>query len=376
MPLLKLCKRKKNARLLLFWSLSHPPAWIYNFSYSDCMITTNWKILEAIGKPDHCTCLLRNLYADQEATIRMGHGTMDWFKIGKGICEGCILSPCLFNLYAEYIMRNAQAGIKIARRNTNNLRYAGDTTLMAESEEELKSLLIKVKEESEKAGLKFNIQKTKIMESGPITSWQIDGETMKTVENRLFFLGSKITVDSNCGHEVKRHLLLGRKAMKNLDRLKSRDIALPTEGLNSQSHGFSSSRVRIWELDNKKGSALKNWCLRTVVLEKTLVSPLDCKEIKPVSSKGDQSWIFIGRTDAEVEAPKPCPPDSQSQLIGKDSDAGKDWRQEEKGMTEDEMVGWHHQLNGHEFEQTWGDSEGQGSLACCNPWGCKESDRT
>ena len=157
------------------------------------MITTNWKILEAIGKPDHCTCLLRNLYADQEATIRMGHGTMDWFKIGKGICEGCILSPCLFNLYAEYIMRNAQAGIKIARRNTNNLRYAGDTTLMAESEEELKSLLIKVKEESEKAGLKFNIQKTKIMESGPITSWQIDGETMKTVENRLFFLGSKIT---------------------------------------------------------------------------------------------------------------------------------------------------------------------------------------
>ena len=155
-------------------------------------------------------------------------------------------------------MRNAQAGIKIARRNTSNLRYAGDTTLMAESEEELKSLLIKVKEESEKAGLKFNIQKTKIMESGPITSWQIDGETKKTVENRLFSLGSKITVDSNCSHEVKRHLILGRKAMKNLYRLKSRDIALPTEGLNSQSHGFSNSRVRIWELDNKKGSALKS----------------------------------------------------------------------------------------------------------------------
>ena len=203
-----------------------------------------------MGIPDHLTCLLRNLCAGQEATVRTGHGTMNWYQTGKEERQGYILSPCLFNLYADNIMRNAgleeaQARIKIAERNTNNLRYAGDTTLMAESEEELKSLLIKVKEESEKAGLKFNIQKTKIMESGPITSWQIDGETKKTVENRLFSLGSKITVDSNCSHEVKRHLILGRKAMKNLYRLKSRDIALPTEGLNSQSHGFSNSRVRI-----------------------------------------------------------------------------------------------------------------------------------
>ena len=134
---------------------------------------------------DHLTCLLRNLYAGQEATIRTGRGTTDWFQIGKGVCQGCILSPCLFNLYADYIMRNTgldevQAGIKIAGRNINNLRYADDTTLMAESKR-LKSLLMKVKEESEKVGLKLNIQKTKIMASGPITSWQIDGDTMETV---------------------------------------------------------------------------------------------------------------------------------------------------------------------------------------------------
>ena len=144
--------------------------------------------------PDHLTCLLRNLYAGQEATLRTGHGTTDWFQIGKGVHQGCILSPCLFNLYAEYIMRNAeleveeaQARIKIARRNINNFRYADDTTLMAESEEELKSLLMKVKEESEKVGLKLNIQKTKIMASGPITSWEIDGETVETVSDFIFW---------------------------------------------------------------------------------------------------------------------------------------------------------------------------------------------
>ena len=141
---------------------------------------------------DHLTCLLRNLYVGQEATVRTGHGTTDWFQIGKGVRQGCILSPCLFNLYAEYIMRNAgleeaQTGIKIAGKNINNLRYADKTTLMAESEEELKNLLIKVKEKSEKVGLKLNIQKTKIMASGPITSWQIDGETVETVSDCLFF---------------------------------------------------------------------------------------------------------------------------------------------------------------------------------------------
>jgi len=163
-----------------------------------------WKILKEIGIPDHPTCLLRNLYSGQEATVETGYGTTDCFQIGKGVCQGCILSLCLFNLYAEYIMLNAgldeaQAGIKIARRKINNLRYADDTTLMAESEEQLKSLLMTVKEESEKVGLKLNIQKTKIMASGPITSWQIDGERVETVAD-FIFLGSKITSDGDCSH--------------------------------------------------------------------------------------------------------------------------------------------------------------------------------
>ena len=165
--------------------------------------------LQEMVIPDHLTCLLRNLYAGQETTVRTGHGT-DGFQIGKGVYQGCILSPCLFNFYAEYIMRNSgleetQAGIKIAGRNINNLRYADDTTLMAESEEELKSLLMKVKEESGKVGLKLNIQKMKIIASGPITSWEIDGETVETVSD-FIFLGSKITADGDCSHEIKRRL--------------------------------------------------------------------------------------------------------------------------------------------------------------------------
>ena len=187
-----------------------------------------------MGIPDHLTCLLRNLYAGQEATIRTGYGTTDWLQIGKGVCQGCMFSSCLFNLYAEYIMRNAgqneaQAGIKIARKNINNLRYADDTTLMAEIDEELKILLMKVKEESEKLGLKLNIQKTKIMACGSITSWQIDGETVETVAD-FIFLGSKITAVGYCSHEIKRRLLLGRKVMTKLDSiLKGRDISLPTK---------------------------------------------------------------------------------------------------------------------------------------------------
>src|SRR5574340_989318 len=167
-----------------------------------------WEILKEMGIPDHLICPLRNLYAGQEATVRTGHETTDWFQIGKGVRQGYILSPCLFNLYAEYIMRNArleeaQAGIKIARRNINNLRYADDTTLMAASEEELKSLLMKVKEKNEEVGLQLNIQKTKIMASSPITSWQIDGETVETVSD--FILGgSKITADGDCSREIKR----------------------------------------------------------------------------------------------------------------------------------------------------------------------------
>ena len=169
---------------------------------------------EGGGIRDHLTCLLRNLYAGQEAKVRTGHGTTDWFKIGKGVLQGYILSPCIFDLYAEYIMVNAgldeaQAGIKIARKNINNLRYADDTTLMAESKEELKNLLMKLKE-SEKVGIKFNIQKTKIMTSGPITSLQIDGKTVEMVTD--FILGgSKITADGDCSYEIKRRLLFGGK---------------------------------------------------------------------------------------------------------------------------------------------------------------------
>ena len=159
------------------------------------------KFLKDMGIPDHLTCLLRNLYAGQEATVRTGHGTTEWFKIGKGGCQGCILSPCLFNFYEEYIIWNAgldesQAGIKTVRKNINNLRYANDTTLVVESEE-LKSLLMLVKEESKKAGFKLNSQKTKIMASGPITSWQTAEEKVERVTD----LGSKITVDVDCSHE-------------------------------------------------------------------------------------------------------------------------------------------------------------------------------
>ena len=190
-----------------------------------------WKILIEMGISAYLTCLLRNLYIDQEATVRTGLGTIGWFQTWKGVHQGCILPPCLFKFYAEYIIQSvrqdeAQAGIEIVGRNTNNLRYADDTTLMAESEEELKSLLMKVKEESGKVGLKLSIHKTEIMTFDPITSWQIDGETMVTVTD--FILGgSKFTADGDCSHEIKRCLLLGGKAMTNLDNiLKRRDITL------------------------------------------------------------------------------------------------------------------------------------------------------
>src|SRR5574337_106427 len=231
-----------------------------------------WKILREIGIPDHLTCLLRYLYAGQEATVRTGHGTTDCFQIGKGVCQVCILSPYLFNLYAEYIMRNAgleetQAGIKIARRNINNLRYADDTTLMAESEEELKSLLMKMKEESERVGLKLNIQKMEITASGPITSWEIDGETVETV-SEFIFLGSKITAYGYCSHEIKRRLIIGRKVMTNLDSIfKSRDITLPTKVLLVKAmvfpvvmYGCESWTVKKAEC--QRIDAFELWCWR------------------------------------------------------------------------------------------------------------------
>ena len=187
------------------------------------------------------------------------------------------------------------------------------------------------------------------MASGPITSWQID-ETMETVTD-FIFRGSQITADDDCSHEIKRHLPLGKKSYDQpRQHIKKQRHYFANKGTSSQSYDFSSSHVWMWELDHKESWALKNWCFWTAVLEKTLESPLDCKDIQPVHPKGNQSWVFIGRTDTEAETPMLWAPDAKNWLVWKDPDAGKDWRQEEKGMTEDEFVGWHHRLNGHEFE--------------------------
>ena len=209
------------------------------------------------------------------------------------------------------------------------------------------------------------------MASSPTTSLQIDEETMETVTD-FIFLGSKIIADGDCSHEIKRCLLLGRKAMTNLDSiLKNKDISLLTK-FHLVKATFSNSHVWMWELDHKESWAPKNRCFWTVVLGKTLDSPLDCKEIKPVNPKGNQ-WIFIGRTDAEAAAPILWPPDAKNWLTGKDPDAGKDWKQKEKGTTVDEMVGSCHQLNWHEFEQALGVSDGHESLACCAVHGVTKS---
>ena len=216
-------------------------------------------------------------------------------------------------------LNEAQAGIKIARRNINHVKYADDTTLMAESEEELKSLLMK---EEWKSWLKAQHSEDKDHGIWSHHFMAIHGETLETMTD--FILGgSKITADGDCSHEIKRRLLLGRKVMTNLDSiLKSRDITLPNKCLSSQGYGFSSSHVWMWELDHKESWAPKNWCFWTMVLEKTLERPLDCKEIQPVYSKGNQSWLFIGRTDAEAETPILWPPDVKSWLIWKDPDTG------------------------------------------------------
>ena len=205
---------------------------------------------------------------------------------------------------------------------------------------------MKVKEVSEKVGLKLNIQKTKIMASGPITSWEIDGETVSD----FIFGGSKITADGDCSHEIRRRLLLGRKVMTNLDSiLKSRDITLATKvplvkAMDFPVVMYGCENWTIKKAEHWRINAFELWCL-----EKTLESPLDCKGMQPVHPKGDQSWVFIGRTDVEAETPILWQPDAKSWLIWKDPDAEKDWGWEEKGTTEDEIVGWHHRLNGHEF---------------------------
>ena len=209
-------------------------------------------------------------------------------------------------------LEEAEAGIKTARRNINNLRYADDTTLMAESEEELKSLLMKVKEESEKFGLKLNIRKTKFVASGPITSWEIDGETVETV-SEFIYLGSKITADGDWSHEIKRRLLLGGKVMSNPDSiLKSRDITLPTKVHLVKAMVFSVVMYgcKSWTVkkaERRRIDAFELWCWRRL-----LSSPLDCKEIQPVHSKGDQPWVFFGRNDSKAETPVLWPPHAKS----------------------------------------------------------------
>ena len=259
-------KKQESSRKIYFCFIDYAKAF-------DCVDHNKlWKILKEMGIPDHLTCLLRNLYAGQEAAVRTVHGTTDWFQIGKGVRQGCILLSCLFNLYAEYIMRNArleeaQAGIKVARRNINTQRYADDTSLIAESEEELKSLLMKVKEESEKVGLKLNIPKTKIMASGPIISWEIDGETVAD-----FILGgSKITDNGDCSHEIKRRLLLGRKVMTNLDSiLKSRDTTLPTKVCLVKAMAFpvvmyGCESWTVKKAECQRTDAFQLWCWRRLL---------------------------------------------------------------------------------------------------------------
>ena len=249
---------------------------------------------------------------------RTGHGITDWFQIGKGVCQSCILSPCLFNLYAEYIMRNArldeaQARIKIAGRNINSLRYADDTTLMAESEEELKSLLVKAKEKSEKVGLKLNIQKTKIMASCPITSWQIDRETVETVAD-FIFLGSKITADGDCSHEIKRCLLLRRKVMTNLGSiLKSRDITLSTKVRLVKAMVFpvvvyGCESWTIKKAECRRIDAFELWCWRTLLRVPWTARRSNQAILKEISP----GWVFIGSTDVEAETAILWPPDTKS----------------------------------------------------------------
>ena len=224
-----------------------------------------WKILKEMRIPDHHTCLLRHLYVSQEITVNTRYKTAGWFKIGIGVWQSSILSTSLFNFSTEYTMRNArldasQALISIVGRNINNLRYVDDTTLMTESEEEQKNLLMRVKEESEKAGLKLNFQKSKIMTSGPITSWQIEGEKVEAVTDFIFLI-PQITAVGDCSHEIKRHLIFVRKVMTNLDSvLKSREITLLTKVHIGKATFFPILVYRCSELSHKEGWAMKNWC--------------------------------------------------------------------------------------------------------------------
>ena len=324
-----------------------------------------------MGIPDHLTCLQGNLCAGQEATVRSGHGPTDWFLIGKGVHQGCILSPCLFNLCAEYIMRNAgldeaQAGIKIARRCINNLRYANDTTLMAESEKELKSLLRKVKEESEKVGLNLNIQKSKVMTCGPITSCQIDGETV----GDFIFGGSKITADGDCSHEIKRRLLLGRKVMTNLDTsFKSRDITLPTKVRLVKAmvfpvvmYGCESWTVKKAEC--QRIDAFELWCWRRFLRIPWTARRSNqsiVKEISPgISLEGMMLKLklrYFGHLMGRV--------DSLEKTLMLGGIGGRRRRGRQRMRWLDDIT----DSMDVSLEWTPGVGDGQGGLACCDSWG-------
>ena len=208
---------------------------------------------------------------------------------------------------------------------------------------------------------------------GPITSWQIDGETVETVADFIFWVPKSLQIVT-AAMKLKDTSPWKKSYDQSRKHIKKQRHYFANKSPCSQGYGFSSSHVLVWELDCKESWVSKNWCFWTVVLEKTLENPLDCKEIQPFHLKGNQSWIFIGRTDAEAETPILGPPDVTNWLIWKDPHAGKDWRLKEKGMTEHEMTGLHHWLDGHEFEQALGVGDGQGSLVCCSPWGCKELD--
>ena len=315
-------------------------------------ITTNWKILQEMEIPDHLTCLLRNLYAGQEATVSTGHGTMDWFQIRKGVRQGCILSSA----YLTYMQSTSREMLcwkkhKLESRLSGEISLTSDMqvtpTLMAENEE-LKSLLMKVKEESEKVGLKLNIQKTKIMSPGSITSWQIDGETVAD----FIFWGSKITTDGDCSHEMKILTPWKESYDQPGQHIKKQRNYFANKGPSSQGYGFSSGHVWMWELDCKESWTSKNWCFWTVVLGKTL------ETVSWTARRSNQSILKEISSGCSLEGlmlklkPQYFGHLMQSlfgYLFWKNPHAGKNWRQEEKGTTEDEMVAWRHRLSGHGF---------------------------
>ena len=311
-----------------------------------------WKILQEVGISEHLICLLRNLYAGQEATVRTGHAATDWFQIGKGVRQGCILSPFLTYMQCTLCEMLGWKKHKLESRLLGEISITSDMQMKPPYDRKWRSK--EPLDESErgewKRWLKTQHSETKIIASGPITSWQIDGETVETVSDFIFW-DSKITADGDCSHEIKRCLLLGRKAMTNLDSvLKSRrNITLPTNVHLVKAVVFPVVMYgcESWTIKNAESQKINAFVLW---FWRRLENPLDCKEIQWVNPKGNQSCIFIGRTDDKAEALMLWPPDVKSQLFWKDPDGGKNWRQEEKGPTEDEMVGWHHQRDGHEFE--------------------------